>query len=197
MRMMAGKDFDALGAILGKGADAACARLLKMTGAPSRPRVSLPSALAPGLNPFPQMGKEDCQAYYIFMPGGVFLTLFPTDSPLASNYLARQNIPLSDDRRKEQVLHEVANLVVNGIVNTMVDLCDMKFFLAAPRRITGSKSDLINDTCGKFLSSGVAGAVSSMLTFESAAHRVEVMVLLDSPFLNILLPATGSKMDED
>ena len=85
MKTWVGKDFEALGAMLTKGAQAASESLVKMTGVPNHPRITLPGALVEGAASFPEAGQEDCQAYYIFMPGGVFLALFPTDSPLVSN----------------------------------------------------------------------------------------------------------------
>ena len=192
MKTIAGKDLDALGVILGHGAAAAGERFEKMLGLPCRTQATRPCPLAPDVSPFPQAGHKERQAYYIFMPGVVFLALFPADSPLIESYLTRQNLPLTDDPKLgEQVLHEFANILVSGIVDSLVDRCGMKFFLAAPRRIAGRNSILINDTCRKFLSSGVDGAVAGMLAFEADSCRVEVLALLDSQFLNILLPNDG------
>ena len=192
MRAWSQRDVADLHAVITKGAQAAASALQAITGIPGNSRVPLPVPLSRE-QPRPPAQDEPCRAFYVFMPGGVFLVLFPVGSPFVGTFLARLKMPVGEAARMENtILQEVSNILVNGIANPMGDSCGMRFFLSAPRQMAGSQGEIVAETYRRFTAYGDQSGFSSVVSLESGIHKVDVVVMLDSSFMSLLLPPAAN-----
>ena len=124
---------------------------------------------------------DDHYGAFLSMPGAVFTLIFPKQSGprLAQAFLSTTDrSPHARVPRDEECLAEVANIVINAIVNTMADAIDESFMLSAPEMALGRKSSLLKIALDKLKTAGDKHAILTYVNMASEALSSDCAVLI-------------------
>ena len=124
---------------------------------------------------------DDHYGAFLTTPGAVFTLIFQKQSGprLAKAFLSKASRS-SNARapRDEECLAEVANIVINAVVNTIANAVDESFLLSAPEVVLGSKSVLLKIALVKLQTAGDKHAILTYVHMASEALSSDCAVLI-------------------
>ena len=182
--------------LLRTGMDSGLARLTQISGAPWQvSELSLRQGPARELRLPPAKSPQYCGALFT-MPGGVFLVAFPEESSAAVARAFFKGFSKKPDAwkgKEPDAVAEIANMVVNPVVNLLGDAALMIIFLSSPEVWQGDLSMLDETAFGKLLLREDGQAVRADVRIASPELSASgcVAMLLNSALADHLAEALG------
>ncbi len=177
------------------GMDSGLARLTQISGAPWQAgEFSLRQGPANEMRRPPKAGAQHCGAIFT-LPGGVFLVTFPEASAATvaqAFFKGFSKKPGAWTGMEPDAVAEIANMVVNPVINLLSDAALMIIFLSSPEVWQGDLTTLDEMAFGKLLlredgqavradiqivsaDLGACGAISMLLNSALASHLAEAL----------------------
>jgi hypothetical protein len=179
------------------GMDSGLARLANISGAPWQAgELSIRQGPAEGLRLPQAAGPQHCGAIFT-MPGGVFLATFPEASAAAVAGAFFKGFSKRPDAWKGKgpdAVAEIANIVLNPVVNLLGDAALMIIFLSPPEVRQGEMNLLDEEAFGKLLLREDGQAVRADIQIASAELRASgaISMLLNSALAGLLAESLGA-----
>jgi hypothetical protein len=179
------------------GLDSGLARLTQISGTPWQVgELSIRQGPAAGLRLPPTGGPLHCGALFT-MPGGVFLMSFPEDSAATVTKAFFKGFSKKPDawRGKEpDAVAEIANIVVNPVINILGDAALMIIFLSSPEVWQGDLGMLDETAFGKLLllEDGQAARVDIRIASAESGAGGAIIMLFNSALAGHLAEALGA-----
>jgi hypothetical protein len=176
------------------GMDSGLARLTQIAGAPWQAgELSIRQGPAEGLHLPPAAGPQHCGALFT-IAGGVFLAAFPEASAAAvaqAFFKGFSNKPDAWRGKEPEAVAEIANMVVNPLINLLGDATLMTIFLSAPEIWQGNLSRLDATAFGKLLlrEDGQAARADIQIASAELRARGAITMLLNSALAGRLAEA--------
>jgi hypothetical protein len=183
--------------LMRSGMDSGLARLTQISGAAWQVgELDIRQGPAAGLRLPPAGGPQHCGALFT-MPGGVFLVSFPEDSAATVSKAFFKGFSKKPDAwkgKEPDAVAEIANMVVNPVINLLGDAALMIIFLSTPEVWQGDLNMLDETSFGRLLllEDGQAARVDIRISSAELSASGAIIMLLNSALASHLAEALGA-----